>query len=88
MAAPLRKPVPRTHCVIVSPFRLAHTFTVAEGQNRLALLIFLLVAVLVSRIVHTARRVRPLAQADRARTALLNDRRRQHVGSVRTVKPG
>jgi two-component system, OmpR family, sensor histidine kinase KdpD len=49
-----------------------HTFTVAEGQNALALLIFLLVAVLVSRIVHTARRVRPLAASDRARTALLN----------------
>ena len=49
-----------------------HTFTVAEGQNALALLIFLLVAVLVSRIVHTARRVQPLARADRARAALLN----------------
>jgi two-component system sensor histidine kinase KdpD len=49
-----------------------HTLTVNAGQNALALAIFLIVAVLVSRVVHVARTVRPLAESDRARTALLN----------------
>lgn len=49
-----------------------HTFTVNEGQNALALGMFMLVAVLVSRVVHQARAVEPLAESERARTALLN----------------
>jgi two-component system sensor histidine kinase KdpD len=49
-----------------------HTLTVDRASNIVALIVFLLIAVLVSRVVDLAAHRNLLAESDRQRTALLN----------------